>query len=227
MTTSYALLFRAAMKRSQLKVRPNWNLQASWSSQLKTILTLLIVTCIFVTAWSPFFVYIILARYLPEHVPSSIEGRTHMWHFVKWMHYGNSSVNPFVYAFRKKEFSCTFKLIFRACIKRKRFEEVYRQFKRSNLRWHTNEEMSFSQSFCPQSSRSESWKEESNRSSRKTESIPLNMVAPNEVRLNITKEHWAGHIANPLSMGHSIGGLTIFMRGRGCEKWRLLGGMRR
>ena len=187
MNTAYTLLFKTAMKRSRLSVRSNRNLQASWSSQAKTITTLLIVTGLFIAAWFPFFLYITLARYLPEHLPSSIEGKTRLWRFVKWMHYGNSAINPFVYAFRNREFSSTFKMILYACIKRKRFEEVYRQFKRSNLRRHTREEMSFSQSFYPQSSRRESCKEP-NRSSRRTESIRLNTVAPNEALFNTTKE---------------------------------------
>ena len=70
MTTSCALLFRTAMKRSGLDVRYNRNLQPSCTSQLKTITTLLIVTGLFVAAWCSFFVYIILTSYLPEHLPS-------------------------------------------------------------------------------------------------------------------------------------------------------------
>ena len=77
----------------------------------------------------------------------------------------------------------------------------YRHFKMSNLRPHAREEMSFSQSLCPQSSRRESWKEEPNGSSRRTETVRLNTVAPNEVQVNITKKNYAGHmVSNPLGM---------------------------
>lgn len=124
MTTSYTLLFRTAMRRTRLNVRSTKNQQVSWSSQRKTIITLLIVTGLFVIAWSPFFIYLALARYLPQALPSSVEGQTQLWRFVKWMHYSNSCLNPFVYSYRNREFNFSFKMIIHACIKCKRFEEV-------------------------------------------------------------------------------------------------------
>ena len=124
MTTSYSLLFRTAMRRTRLSVRSSKNQQVSWSSQRKTIITLLIVTGLFVIAWSPFFIYLALDRYLPQALPSTMEGRTHLWRFVKWMHYSNSCLNPFIYSYRNREFNYSFKMILRACIKCKRFEEV-------------------------------------------------------------------------------------------------------
>ena len=124
MITSYSLLFRTAMKRTRMSMRSSKNQQVSWSSQRKTIITLMIVTGLFVIAWSPFFIYLALNSYLPEALPSTMEGRTHLWRFVKWMHYSNSCLNPFVYSYRNREFNYSFKMILRACIKCKRFEEV-------------------------------------------------------------------------------------------------------
>ncbi|XP_046849417.1 octopamine receptor 1-like isoform X2 [Xenia sp. Carnegie-2017] len=130
MITSYTLLFRTAVKRKDLSFRSTKNQQVTWSSQKKTIKTLLIVTGLFVVAWAPFFVYIALVRYLPSALPSNLEDRTRLWRFVKWMHYINSSLNPFVYSCRNKEFNISFKVLFWALVKCKSFKEVNRQFKR-------------------------------------------------------------------------------------------------
>lgn len=192
MITSYALLFRTARKRSRLPVRSSKNLQGSWSSQLKTIVTLLIVTGLFVVAWSPFFIFIALARYLPGALPTSVEGLTHLWRFVKWMHYSNSSLNPFVYAYRNREFNYSFKMILKACVKCQSCDEVNRQLKRPNhlgLRRHTREGTSFSQMQlqCNQISRRESLPDGHSMSSRKAaESIRLNDAVINEKEIQLS-----------------------------------------
>lgn len=179
MSTSYSLLFRTAMKRSHLNMRSNKNLQASWSSQLKTIVTLLIVTGLFVVAWAPFFTYIALARYLPSALPTSIQGKTHLWRFVKWMHYCNSSLNPFVYAYRNKEFNYSFKMIFHACIKCKRCDEVNRQLKSSRrnlgIRQHTRDGHSFTQTTAI-------------HTMSRRESVRLNDANQNEIPLHVIGE---------------------------------------
>ena len=122
MAISNSILFYAATKRS--RITANKNEQISWLSRRKTIITLLVITGLFVTTWSPFFVYMVLARFLPQALPSTMKGRTHLWWFVKWMHYVNSCVNPFVYAYRNKKFNFSFKTICYAWIKCKGFKQV-------------------------------------------------------------------------------------------------------
>ena len=122
MAISYSILFYAATKRC--RITANKNEQISWLSRRKTIITLLVITGLFVTAWSPFFVYMGLASFLPHALPSTMKGRTHLSWFVKWMHYANSCVNPFVYAYRHKTFNFSFKTICYAWIKCKGFKQV-------------------------------------------------------------------------------------------------------
>ena len=122
MATSYSILFHAATKNCPPTA--NRNEKIRWSSRRKTIITLLVVTCLFVIAWSPFFMYLTLARFLPQALPSSMKGQTYLWLFVKWMHYSNSCINPFVYAYRNKTFNFSFKTICYACIKCKGFKQV-------------------------------------------------------------------------------------------------------
>ncbi|XP_031564813.1 D(1A) dopamine receptor-like [Actinia tenebrosa] len=68
----------------------------------KTAQTVIIITALFVLAWTPFFVVSVLYPYSPSSLPSG-EKLKSLIDFIKWMHYSNSAVNPFVYAFRNEE----------------------------------------------------------------------------------------------------------------------------
>lgn len=73
----------------------------------KTAITLTIITGLFFIAWLPFFILNLTAAFCLPCLPRySIL----MWVIdsVKWMHYSNSAVNPFVYAFRDSEMRKTF-----------------------------------------------------------------------------------------------------------------------
>ena len=70
--------------------------------EIKTAMTLTIVTCLFFVAWLPFYVVLMSAVFCLPCLPS-YPGLRRLIDFVKWMHYSNSAINPFVYALRDPE----------------------------------------------------------------------------------------------------------------------------
>ena len=121
-TVSYILLFRAKIKRSHLSTVIKKGMKINWSNQTNAIMTLIIITGLFFVAWSPFFTWQALTFFYPRQQ-----------RLIKWIHYCNSALNPFVYAYRNKNFKQSFKVIIHACWKCKRFSEVNREF---TLRGH-------------------------------------------------------------------------------------------
>ena len=75
--------------------------------ETRTLLTVTMVTFLFFIAWSPFFILLLLSIFFPRTLPSS-QSVFKLVLFAKWMHYWNSAVNPFVYAFRNIEMRNTF-----------------------------------------------------------------------------------------------------------------------
>lgn len=75
----------------------------------KVAVTVLIITGLFFAAWLPFYVFLMLgAMCYPACWPKNIKDVYRLVAFSKWMHYGNSAVNAFVYSFRDKEMRRTF-----------------------------------------------------------------------------------------------------------------------
>ncbi|XP_020901923.1 D(1B) dopamine receptor [Exaiptasia diaphana] len=75
----------------------------------KVAVTVLIITGLFFAAWLPHYVLLTLgATCWPGCFPSSGKDVARIVAFSKWMHYGNSAVNVFVYSFRDLEMRRTF-----------------------------------------------------------------------------------------------------------------------
>lgn len=70
--------------------------------EIKLAMTLTVVSGFFFLAWLPFYALLMTAVYYPHSLPR-YPGLQRLVDFVKWMHYSNSAVNPFVYAFRDTE----------------------------------------------------------------------------------------------------------------------------
>lgn len=70
--------------------------------EIKLAITLTVVSGFFFLAWLPFYVLLMTAVYYPRSLPR-YPGLQRLVDFVKWMHYSNSAVNPFIYAFRDPE----------------------------------------------------------------------------------------------------------------------------
>ena len=91
-TGSYCKLFRTIKKRN-LSFSSSNNQSLNWTTQRKTIITLLIVTGLFFLAWSPFLIMTALKQHLILRTPINV----HLRRFPKWAQYINSAINPFVY----------------------------------------------------------------------------------------------------------------------------------
>lgn len=74
--------------------------------------TLCIVIIFFIVAWLPYFIALILFAYTNKLAMTG-NGAIYFAYFVKCLHYSNSAVNPFIYAFRQREFSNVFKSLFK------------------------------------------------------------------------------------------------------------------
>lgn len=75
----------------------------------KVAVTVLIITGLFFAAWLPYYVILMLgAICYPACWPKSMKDVYRLVAFSKWMHYGNSAVNAFVYSFRDREMRRTF-----------------------------------------------------------------------------------------------------------------------
>lgn len=69
----------------------------------KTTQTLSIVVGGFIACWLPFFIYYLLAPFLPhESVSHSLSS------FLTWLGWINSAINPFIYAFYSVDFRAAF-----------------------------------------------------------------------------------------------------------------------
>ena len=112
-TCTYIGIFKIAKQLTDRLPRasiPNNEAKAKKSrmrTERTTAITLAIITGLFFGAWLPFFALNITATFFVSALPS---GSAQMWlvDFVKWMHYTNSAVNPFVYAFRDAAMRRTF-----------------------------------------------------------------------------------------------------------------------
>lgn len=67
----------------------------------KTAQTVVIITALFVIAWTPFFVCSMISTFSLSAIPKG-KNQKRLIDFVKWMHYSSSAVNPFVYAYRNE-----------------------------------------------------------------------------------------------------------------------------
>lgn len=75
----------------------------------KVAVTVSIITGLFFVSWLPFYVVLLIGVFcFPDCWPKSMNDILRVIAFSKWMHYGNSAVNAFVYSFRDKEMRRTF-----------------------------------------------------------------------------------------------------------------------
>ncbi|XP_022788049.1 adenosine receptor A1-like [Stylophora pistillata] len=113
---AYLFIYRFARnqpgKRSICQHRA---VRQAYKKDLKLSVTLALITGLFVAAWLPLFVVTMIGTYYPQHLPLST--RTYrVTQLVKFCHYGNSALNPVVYAFRNSEMIATFRYIARALL---------------------------------------------------------------------------------------------------------------
>ena len=65
--------------------------------------TLCIVVVVFIVTWTPFFIMVLISKYFPMNL--SPGQMIYFAYFVKISQYASSACNPFIYAFRQREFT--------------------------------------------------------------------------------------------------------------------------
>ncbi|KAJ7380022.1 hypothetical protein OS493_012784 [Desmophyllum pertusum] len=83
----------------------------AYKNEIRLSATVALITVLFVIAWLPLFVVSVMATYYPQNLPPSPLGIDRLLKFVKFCHYSNSALNPFVYAYRNKQMINTFRYI--------------------------------------------------------------------------------------------------------------------
>lgn len=81
----------------------------------KSAKTVLIVISLFVLSWLPFFSLSMLYIFCPLKCLPQGNKLMHLVDFVKFLHYGNSAINPVVYTFRSSEMRTTLMRIVAPC----------------------------------------------------------------------------------------------------------------
>ena len=112
--TVYAVIYKEARGTARTRVHPAEAPKRPAQNETKIAATIALITGLFVIAWLPFFVVNMLAEFCLPCLPP-YPNIMRLVRFVKWMHYSNSMVNPFVYAYRNGEMRKTFKRLLRSC----------------------------------------------------------------------------------------------------------------
>lgn len=82
-------------------------------------MTVALITLLFIIAWLPLFTLTMLATFDPEVLPRSPIIFARLLHFVKWMHYSSSALNPFLYSHRNTDLRRTICVLLRRVVLRR------------------------------------------------------------------------------------------------------------
>lgn len=107
-SSMYAGIFRIARSLSRHTpgtagtCKITCRVKSQLKKEIKVAMTLTVVSGFFFLAWLPFYALLMIAVYCQQCLPGYPDLQR-LVEFVKWMHYSNSAVNPFIYAFRDPE----------------------------------------------------------------------------------------------------------------------------
>lgn len=92
------------------------------------------ITLLFVITWLPLFSLTMLATFNPLVLPSGSTS-ARLLHFVKWMHYSSSALNPFLYSYRNQDLRRTIIVLLQRLITRQgpHVDEVFRNRRSSSV----------------------------------------------------------------------------------------------
>ncbi|KAL9951344.1 hypothetical protein ACROYT_G043993 [Oculina patagonica] len=101
--------------------------KGSLEREIRLSLTVALITLLFIMAWLPLFTITMLATFDPGVLPPSTTF-FRLLHFVKWMHYSSSALNPFLYSYRNPDLRRTIVVLLRRIIFRgPGVDEVFRR----------------------------------------------------------------------------------------------------
>lgn len=127
MVLAYSRIFQVALKhtRSIRLVHSEQSISGrrvteNFSRELKAARTLSIVIGVFVFCWCPYFVSTLVYKYCKTcKVPSEV------YAMIKWLHYGNSALNPLIYSCLNNNFKAAFKDVLKRAVNRRRMSQVH------------------------------------------------------------------------------------------------------
>lgn len=129
-STAYALIFKIALRHArEIKTAtPDLSKHIKPGSfgllkSVKAVKTLAVVVGAFVICWIPFFA-LNMTYSLCVHCPIN----PNLILVTKWMHYGNSFINPVIYALISRDFRLSFKKLLVCCTKTKQEEFFHMHF---------------------------------------------------------------------------------------------------
>ena len=106
---AYISIYRHTKRRSIIIKRHNTVSKGVFNNELQLSITLAFITIIFVVSWLPLFLVSIIAIYSLGSLGTGI-GTIRLVKFVKWMHYSNSAINPYVYSYRNSGIRTTLRI---------------------------------------------------------------------------------------------------------------------
>ena len=109
--TSILVSVRARNRRLSKK---RLELRVCYERQKNTAKTVLVITVLVFIAWLPFFLINVIAMFCRDCITTFPEFPK-VIAFAKWMHYSNSAVNPFVYAYRNRQMRKAFRKTYETC----------------------------------------------------------------------------------------------------------------
>ena len=99
---AYAWIFKVTRSQKNLGCRRLRNKQQQQQREITLAVTVATITGLFAISWLPLFVVTVIASFHASYLPSPL-WTDRLLKFVKFCHYGNSALNPIIYAFRNKE----------------------------------------------------------------------------------------------------------------------------
>lgn len=107
---AYFTIYRYMRRKSDIIQRHSVAQKRLINKELKLSITLAFITSIFVITWLPLFVVTFIATYSLGTLGAGIT-KIRLVKFVKWMHYSNSAINPYIYSYRNEGIRTTLKVI--------------------------------------------------------------------------------------------------------------------
>lgn len=102
----YSLLKSVPLINSLRRTSSRYRDKLAAKREKRALRTLLIITGVFITCWMPFFVFAILMPFCGEHCENMPKD---VIHFVTWLGYFNSMLNPIIYTIFSPDFRNAFK----------------------------------------------------------------------------------------------------------------------